>query len=266
MPRNTTLSASDDEGKKRKATESPNGSLTDTLSVLVTVSEEESSHQKNDAIEKLKVMMDNNVEELKSNKQDFEASKGKKIKILQDFDKLANDVDQATKSVMDLHNKYLQNTNDMNAQQELLLSILAQRQPSVDNLKTTVIEAAEEMLSHTNLWKTLFGQWMDFQYVENAPMNMLEAHGHFEGYVKKFVKALKNMDGYKASIDSVFIAGGIKHIDLPDDHIMPVGLPNMYSQVFYILIKDFYLFSFCCLVPANPSRSTNVVNTKRLDL
>ena len=27
------------------------------------------------------------------------------------------------------------------------------------------------------------------------------------------------------------VSGGIKHIDLPDDHIMPVGLPNMYSQV-----------------------------------
>ena len=27
------------------------------------------------------------------------------------------------------------------------------------------------------------------------------------------------------------VPGGIKHIDLPDDHVMPVGLPNMYSQV-----------------------------------
>ena len=27
------------------------------------------------------------------------------------------------------------------------------------------------------------------------------------------------------------VPGGIKAIDLPDDHIMPVGLPNMYTQV-----------------------------------
>jgi len=27
------------------------------------------------------------------------------------------------------------------------------------------------------------------------------------------------------------VQGGIKHIDLPDDHVMPVGLPNMYSQI-----------------------------------
>lgn len=27
------------------------------------------------------------------------------------------------------------------------------------------------------------------------------------------------------------VPGGIKAIDLPDDHVMPVGLPNMFSQV-----------------------------------
>ena len=27
------------------------------------------------------------------------------------------------------------------------------------------------------------------------------------------------------------VPGGIKAIDLPDDHVMPVGLPNMYTQV-----------------------------------
>ena len=27
------------------------------------------------------------------------------------------------------------------------------------------------------------------------------------------------------------VPGGIKAIDLPDDHIMPVGLPNMYTQI-----------------------------------
>ena len=33
------------------------------------------------------------------------------------------------------------------------------------------------------------------------------------------------------------VQGGIKHIDLPDDHVMPVGLPNMYSQVSFIKLQ-----------------------------
>ena len=45
------------------------------------------------------------------------------------------------------------------------------------------------------------------------------------------------------------VSGGIKHIDLPDDHIMPVGLPNMYSQVNLNPRPSIFLLFSC------PSRS-----------
>ena len=37
------------------------------------------------------------------------------------------------------------------------------------------------------------------------------------------------------------VPGGLKAIDLPDDHVMPVGWTNMYSQ---IKIINRYVYSF----------------------